>query len=163
MYLFFPLYIFVFVSLCIWLANLLSAQSDSSRQPSQQKRLMAQSPNYHHQGTFSVQEEMTLVCSWQTRITIRPMPTSSISSHISNKKFFYWDILDSENRIQWRKKVNCLSWENLPSGVEAPKSWKLKLGSRSFLKTLREPDKVIIGLLLPPHSWNRNQYLSFHC
>ena len=55
------------------------------------------------------------------------------------------------------------SFENLPSGVEAPKSWKLKLGSRSFLKTWREPtDKVIIGLLLTPHRSNRNHFLDPH-
>ena len=48
-----------------------------------QHNLMAQSPNYHHQGTFSVQGEMTVVCSGQTGITIRPlMPKSSFSPHI---------------------------------------------------------------------------------
>ena len=48
-----------------------------------QHNLMAQSPNYHHQGTFSVQGEMRVVCSVQTGITIRPlMPKSSFSPHI---------------------------------------------------------------------------------
>lgn len=46
--------------------------------------LIAQSPNYHHQGTFSVQKEMTVVCSRQTSITIRT--GKNIRLHLTFKK-----------------------------------------------------------------------------